>query len=294
MVESKQRCQYSVNATGALNCEQGKQNSFAATPIGNGPTWSLVFSQGARFYNLTIPAWVTVGTGGGAAGYNKMLCKSVESILNVTNQSPSTTEVDLYYCMVKKTNNDSADPGNRWSLGYAEEQGNSSIAGSFTHIDAKPTDVKRFNEEYRVIKKVMWKLLPGEEAQINFKFNVNRYVDQYYCDKFNQIEGITVIPMFVIRGIPGTRGQTLSGATNAGNWSTAAGAVTTTPSKIAVVHTLKYQAVMCSSFPRITVSSNNLVTAGINPTAAATANSVYTISDAAGTTVDNNNPLTYA
>jgi len=92
--------------------------------------------------------------------------------------------------------------------------------------------------------------------------------------------------LVVCRGIPGSVGI----GPDYNNTT-----VNTVPSKVVFTSNIKYTAVMCNEYPKITETLRGLsATANMNPDENATANSIWTISDAAGTTVDNNNAGNFA
>lgn len=287
ITEGKQVSSYETNFGSSLRTTQGQQSSVSLNDDGScvnlGTSLYTVYTELARFYNAATANFVRLENVG-SANVNTFLLKDCTLTINLVNQSPSSTEVDLYYCLSKKTTEaTSVDPANLWGVGLAAQQ--AGTTGTSSYPDTKPTDSKIFNQHWKIIKKITWKLDPGQEAQVNFKFKVNRYLDTNYLVQNNNIRGITICPMMTVRGIPGSIGATASYA----NTTT-----TTTPSKVAFTTNIKYTAVMCTVFPKITRQVNTLAIAAMTAGPAPTAASVWTISDAAGTTVDNNVLTTFA
>jgi len=93
--------------------------------------------------------------------------------------------------------------------------------------------------------------------------------------------------LVVCRGIPGSVGIGPDYASTT---------VNTVPSKLVFTSNIKYTAVMCNEYPKITETLRGLAaTAAMNPTPGIpTGNSIWTIADASGTTVDNNDPGNFA
>lgn len=290
IIESKQVTTFEESKGGTLACLQGKQAASSlngvAELIGKPSTLGDLCQYGQKFYNATTASWVQVDDPAGVTQWTTFLLKKLVHTFTATNLSPSTVELDIYYCMHKLTDDSTNDPYNAWQQGLIQEAANSGGSGIANpeYVNAVPQQSKRFNTEYKIIKTLKYHLQPGQECKSNFVFNVRRYLDTAYVNTSEHlnIRGITIVPLIVLRGVPGAIGSAAS-YSNTG--------VTTTPAKIGYTCNLKYEAVMCSTFPKISRINNTLKTAAL-PGAAG--DGVFTISDAAGTTVNNNTSAVFA
>jgi len=273
-----------------LTCLQGRQGVTALGGITNGINTSDALSQiqqkGQKYWNGA--AWVNPQPNTTLGRWTKYQLLQCEHILNITNQSPSTTEVDIYYCLAKLTSgviSSAFDDWNNQSQGEAADNASTSRA-NINWPDGKPTDGKEFNIRWRVVKKITYKLHPGGEQECSLNFKPNRYIDNEHVRDNYTVRGITMQILVVCRGIPGSVGI----GPDYENTT-----VSTVPSKVVFTSNIKYTAVMCNEYPKITETFRGInATANINPDNSPTANSIWTISDAAGTTVDNNRKSNFA
>lgn len=218
----------------------------------------------------------------------KILWESCKATLRLTSQSPASIEVTLRLLMIKTTEREDyttagapslTQPQTTWAEGLeAVEADQTADVQDLTYIGAKPTDAKKFNMRYKVIKDIKMKIDPGHERKVTFHFHPNRVLDREYQVEFGKIRGMQFLWMHTVHGISGDSANTL-----------AAGTVTTTPAKFVGTFDYEYSFRAVSSYPRIQTTFNNLDTADIG-----VGTSVLTIADQSGTVVDNNVTTNFA
>jgi len=282
---SKQTAKLCYNQTFGLNSVAGRQG---VNSIGNDgklcrPVHMLrLFDIGSRFWNATTSSWVQLSSSAQPlAAYNKFMLLSAVQTIKLTNQSPSTCEVDVYFVQ-SKVSDDSPyeDPSSCWTQGLvATDAGIGALAPDTFDIaiESKPTSVKNFNMKWRIIKKLCYTMNPGTETKVVYKFKPNRYFDTAYCQEFQTIRGISHDVMFAIRGVSADTTQGVS-----------VGTVTLTPAKMVGTSYIEYTAKMCSVFPEINVVDTNL------PTLTFGTGNLFSIADASGTVVNNNQNTVFA
>lgn len=171
-------------------------------------------------------------------------------------------------------------PENLWATGYAETAAAAVSAPTpqqINYIGAKPTDSKAFNEQWKVVKKVMMKLDPGGERKIHFTFKPNRVIDRAHVDRYGCYRGLQYAALVVNHGVTGDSDNAFT-----------TGVISTTAAKLVGIFDYEYCFRAINIFPRIQVAYNNI------PTAAIGTGNLYTIADAAGTVVNNQTGLNHA
>lgn len=224
-------------------------------------------------------------TGGGAwisydasatAKHQSVFVKHCQMKWTFTNQAPISTDVELWIVQRKTSVKTYQVDGPLldWQVGLDEEQAD----GGKLLIDnweGKPTNVKRFNMNWRVVKCVKMRLEPGQEAKHVHEFGVNRLIDLGHANQYlGGISGIHHESFLIARGAIGD---------NLNNFNTES--ITSSRPKIVGVQKLKYTAYAVQNYPKITYQSSNL---------ANNLDSVYHIADAAGTVVNTEIPSNYA
>jgi len=284
-VESKQTTTLIYNDAGGWICEPGSQGSFGPginTRLCN-PTHLLdLFSQGAKFNTGSVQTIIQSS----GLQHNKFLLMSAKQTITFTNQSPSSTEVDVYLVQCRETQAQNGtspayvSPETMWTQGLT---GSNSISQDTIakELRSSPTVSKTFNFGWRVVKKLLYKLDPGGEAKFTYSFKPNRYIDTGYINPTNNVRlalnGISHDFIFVSRGVAGDTAQTR-----------AVGTVTTTASKVVYSSNIVYQAKMCTEYPKIVRTMSNIQTVTFGTGA------LYTIGDASGTVVNNNVDTSFA
>lgn len=178
----------------------------------------------------------------------KFFLKKAGYHIQISNQAPSTVEVDCYWLMNKTTNEVATDPITAWQKGLTETtQGQNSAEAIIRFPGSKPTDSKAFNLEYKVLNKTKVFMVPGADHIFKYEFDVNRILDTSYLTQFERIKGITLQFMLVAKGSVADSSNTK-----------ALGTITTTDVKLAGVVTEFYQTQLLSYWPRVTYYDNKL------------------------------------
>lgn len=132
---------------------------------------------------------------------NKVLLNSSSNILEFTNQGPATCNVTLYNLMCKSSAETFQYPETVWAQGLSDQTG---IDGNSNLTPwTGPTTSKRFNMNWKVMKKTVIELGPGRGHIHTFKHIINRPIDTEYAYQFLQIKGVTTCVMMVVQGYPG-------------------------------------------------------------------------------------------
>jgi len=182
----------------------------------------------------------------------RLMIKSCTHVTRLSNQSASNNEVDFYLLMWKNSEQTYLSPADVWDQGITQTQGPSAV-GSINNPDfpyQKPTLSKAFNQKWRVVHHQRLYLCPGADHVHTFNFKVNRIIDGDHIDAYEDINGITFIPMVVARG---TLGEDTSGTTRF-----EAGAIGTSNAKIIGVTKTIVRAQMMNFWPKITYTTNQL------------------------------------
>ena len=272
-------CTYVDTVTWNATTTQGIQGVNTIYGGANGMCGSQklrdIYSKAFISWNSTAGAWVTQIANTATQLHNKFLLKGTKQVLRMTNQSPSTVELDLYLCQAKITRATNIDADTDWTLGLDAESVNFPAANNdVTAYGAKPTDAKRFNMNWRIIKTLKLKLNPGEEHRHSYKFKANRILDTGYINQYDTINGLHHTWLCVIRGVAADTTQGF-----------AAGNITTTRAKVVGTCETTYSSYLINWTPRTSYQSTNVTTANVN---------VYTIADAAGTVTNNETATNFA
>lgn len=267
---------YEQSVTWGNTTTQGLQNvnvAYGGTSGFCGSSTLLdLYQRGARFYNSTAAAYVTqVGTTT-AAQFNKFFLKSVYSTIRLTNQSPSSCEVDLYLVQQKISKATYKDSVTDWEEGLDGEQLGNALSRTF--YNSRPTQSKQFNMAWRVLKVLKLKLNPGDEHRHLYTFKPNRILDTGYLNNYNTINGLTHEWITVVRGITADTSNDPS-----------VGNVTTTPAKVVGTVNSLYKGYIINQTPKVGYQTTTVTTGNAN---------VYTIADAAGTVTNNMTATNFA
>lgn len=236
----------------------------------------LIFQKLTQLYLQTAGAQYQSITTAGYADMRMMLQKCQHE-LRIVNQGPTTAEVDVYICMSKNTTASSVDPGVSWSSGLTNEKGSGSPAQS--NPWATPTQVKQFNIDWKVVKKLKLSLESGRELTHTFMFTPNRILDTEYINTYFAIKGITYRYLFVQRGTLGDN----SDATVA-----AIGGISLTPTKIIGNIRRVYKASLLSPYATTVTQTGTYATSDghlyqMNPELAQVVDAITNVAVAAST-----------
>jgi len=120
-----------------------------------------------------------------------------ESLL--TSSCSDLMFIDIYDCVSKITQPSLEAPALTWANAIASETANTS-GFAVGNYNQNPTQFKKFNIKWKVIKKTRVELGEGRTHKHVFQFKPNRFIDTAYGEEFQQIRGITVSQLLVIRG----------------------------------------------------------------------------------------------
>lgn len=284
MIKSKALSTYQYNTAWGTQCTVGSQQVDRLTAM-------RAFSAGdvAEFWECAtekVLANVTAATSSiyndatATGTYQKLLVENVQWTLNFTNQAPSTSEFDVYWCLSKITDNSTYNPKDDWVNGLLELAGFANTTAerlTSTIVDSKPTESKLFNTRWRVIKKLQYTLRTGEEKQCILNWQPNRYIDPKYFIDRNTVKGFTMEVMTVLKGTPC---DSVNGFTT--------GNVTYSGGKIAGIGHLKYSGRVVSVYPENRRMKDNLTKAALGT------GSFYSINEGTGVPLDVNFATNFA
>lgn len=260
--------------------DQGKQytvgiNSDIDTGIGTTNVLGRLWEAHSKF-RTQAGAWVTLDADTPSIMCQSLYLKSIETSWTFTNQAPTSTEGDLYIIM-RKTSLKTWGLTRYltdWSTGYLTTYADGT-AGDRTFFGGKPTDSKQFNMNWWIIKKVSFKLEPGQEMKHTHLLKANRLLDIAYIKEWaGGIKGITMESFIVAKG-------PVVDATN----TMTPGAISTARVKLVGIQNAKYVAYAVQTNPKIQVQGSNVTTGNAT---------LFSIADAAGTVIDTEVPANYA
>lgn len=190
----------------------------------------------------TVP--ITIGTG----KETKFFIKSGHYEIHMTNQAPSTAEVDVYWLMAKQSDSQAVNPHTVWADGLTETtQGRNVGDANIRYPGCKPTESKQFNMHYKILDVQKVFMISGADHIFSYSFAPNRILDTAYINDLERINGITLQFMVVAKG-------SVADSLN----SKTVGTVSTTDVKLCGVVTERYTTQMLNYWPRVTYYSNNL------------------------------------
>jgi len=212
------------------------------------------FSNNPNWYNALV-------SGGGAtvlhnsstqatAESSQLLHQFVNVKYILSNAAPSDCVGHIYYIMAKESRPfaSTTDPFLDWGNMVASENGDATAYATYT-AGTKPTDLKKWNIKWRVIKKIPINLGSGAELTINFRFNTNRVVDLAYANEYQVIRGLTIYTMFIGHG-------QLTDSTN----DKTVGNVTYSPVKLVAIQEVTNSYRQVQQYQRKTFFTNTLST----------------------------------
>jgi len=249
-----------VTTTGGTQAPAGRQATGTYFIANSKNDVQLCWSSGSKFYNASAAAFVSPSMSAAAVKCNKFFLKAVHSKIELTNQSPAVSNLEIWTVISKVTKPLYVAPQSDWQLGLDDQ---APTVESVDEVGVRPTQSKLFNMNWRVksVKKIQ---LMGGETHTHFnKFYCNRYMDAEYWNTYEQIRGITMVT-FIINW--GQIGDTSNAA--------ALGTITTVPTKIIGLIQKTYTYSIASAFPKNYTTSGSLAT---DPQA-----SMYVVNEEAG------------
>lgn len=225
-----------------------------------------LWAAAADFRNTST----TVSPSATNEGYmgQRLLLQSVTNNLRIQNQGLTNMEVDIYLCMSKHTTSSTRTPRDVWNDALQDIDGSAHITSN-TVFDPfqKPTSLKAFNMQWKIVHKKRVLLEPGREHETRFSFSPNRIFDMEYCQLWDHFRGLTYRWMIVNRG-------TLGDTTNDVD---AVGDITLIRSKYIGYQDITYKTRLLSYTPKHYSSTHNFDT---------TNTAVYAVNDDSGARID--------
>lgn len=197
--------------------------------------------------------------------------------IEFANAGNTTAELDIYFCIDKKTDTSTSDINTIWSNGLAQENNDVSAPVETTGTPwLDPRKTKLFRISYWT-KKRSCVLTAGEKCKLTVNFNMNRNIDYGYLGANTIVRGITSGIMLVQRG-------TLGDAVK--QFTVGAAQQTLTPSKIIWFYKSTIKGAILDTLPRV-----HKQVGGNLPT---TLPALFTIDEDTGEPEDAMDPLEYA
>lgn len=279
---SKQLVTVQENSVHSIACNGGRQESnIIPDAICRSNVLSTIMQKGRVFWLNPPVSGVRVDDTVVGYNYNSFFLQEVKSVYRISNQSPSSVEVKLYLLMSKENQTIDPDPVTDWTTGLTNASG-VDPSPSRNYIDAEPTESYQFNLNWKVHKRISFKVLPGEEQKITWHFEINRLMESGRFKRFLSQRGYTFKWMQTICGA--ATGDSLN---NFGTGLT----VTSTPAKCVGTIQNTYIGRMTNVFPRISYKDQDMT--AITPSAGPLVN-LFTIADQSGAVVDNAETTNYA
>lgn len=248
----------------------------AATALGGSQMLTELYNRHSKIANSTGPAIITVDPTLAIQRYNTLYLKGFKSEINLTNQAPTTCEVDVY--VVTRKNSDktwvTASAVADWQAGLTvmNQAGSTNLTSYF---DTVPTRSKRFNMNWRIQAKYYLKMDAGQERKLVYKCNTNRFLDSDHWLNFaGGVKGIYHEIIVVARG-------PIADATS----TKAVGAIATARVKLVGIVKNTYNSTAVQVYSKLLYQSTDLTSGNA---------ALYSIADAAGTVVNTETDLNYA
>lgn len=255
----------------------------------------LLYVTGTQQYNSITNTWsendpssTNLANMGNQAG-KKLYIKKCKMTYDLTNQGPTSCYFKMYFILPKSTETAYIDPKDTWVQGYQNEEGRYSQRDQ-NYINAKPTDTKLFNQNFRVIKCIKGKMDPGDEKKIIFDYSPNRFLDVGYLRDHKTIKNMS--PVFCMLVSHGVTADLINQP------SSFLGSVTTTRTKIVGIVSHEYTGYTVSVRGKYQREVGDPYSSPLLDTTASAgtigANPVLSIADAAGNVVDSNVAANFA
>lgn len=209
----------------------------------------LAFTNQAQFKNFTTGTVIQQALD--AAGYkcNKWGLNESKITMNWSNASPASIYAQIYYLTSKVTKPTLVAPEVDWTTGLTDEIGNNLQVGDKTRLGASPTNSKLFNMNWKIRGVHRLHLQSGEQATTEYKQKLNKLIDTEYINTYNQIAGLTVYVMAIVRGQTGDNAHTR-----------VEGAISITAAKLLMTYDRKYSTQLIEAWPK-TVSYDTTIPA---------------------------------
>lgn len=233
----------------AIVTQQSKQEARTVDYVFNSVDIGTCFNDAARIFD-TADTYITQNIASSITGQSKkFLLKSCYSELRIVNQSPSTSEFEIYVLMSKNSEVGGTSPEEHWNEGLLHQRMGQGIMSKNDPYTV-PTTSKSFNLHWKVVKKITGSLNPGADHVNTFNFHPNRIIDTQYVNDFGDLKGITYAYMIVARGKPGDDQKQYD--------ITSANKIGLCRAKLIGTVKNTYKTQMLSTFNRVTTFSTNL------------------------------------
>lgn len=174
-------------------------------PIFEGSAINALVTSGLRRLDATGSATTRPTIQTGQKNF-QILLELARQEITISNASSANVEVIIYNLVAKVTKSATVSPASDWNNGIDDER--SGIPNSFPSAHdaysyyAEPTQVKRFNQNWSVLKKTVITLGVGRVHKHVFDFKPSRILDTSYTAQYNIIRGVTCSQIILSRGMP--------------------------------------------------------------------------------------------
>lgn len=235
---------YKFNETFNVSCTPGTQSSGNVSS----PYWGLSAITGLVTQGLTVVTQPTLPTT--KIQDFKILLKSVTANLVLTNEAPGACEIDIWDLICNCSTSSYATPTSQWVQGLVDEEG--PATDTVNMLYSIPTMTKRFNLNWKVIKRTRLELGAGRSHRHTCYYRPNIIIDSQYANTFQMIKGVTRAIMVTVKGLPSDTSNTYT-----------VGTVTTGRIKVVGIHDVKYDSCMISSQPKNINFQNTIGTSDV-------------------------------
>jgi len=191
---------------GGFNSNQSKQGLWDDPfPMFQGTAINTLTASGLRVLDRTGSVSTAPNLQVGQRSF-RILLERAYSETYFSNAGATSCELVIYDLVAKTTKAVGVTPATDWANGCTDEQ--LGIPNTFPAQHdpfspfAEPTQVKRFNQNWTVVKKVVITLGVGRQHKHIFDFKPQRIVDTNYTAQYQVIRGITCGQIILARGQP--------------------------------------------------------------------------------------------
>lgn len=195
-------CKYETLVPGQLmtadDSTNHRQASATVDHIWNGTDYGALVNQAYDNLVATNPMYQKHPATGELG--QKVLLESCESIIEMTNMTEGSVMCWLYV-LVANTTGTFEDPLTTWATAIESDKGSvSGTTGTRNFPFTTPDQNLQFRKTWKIEKKVMVHLTPGQTHKHKSIFNLGRLTDYDYWSKFTMVKGITRTHMLTGRG----------------------------------------------------------------------------------------------
>lgn len=180
----------------------------------------------------------------------KVLLESVDSIIEMSNMTSGSIMCWLYV-LVANTTGTYEDPLTTWANAMNSDKGSVAGTGGTRNFPfTSPDQNLQFRATWKIEKKIMVHLTPGQTHKHKSHFNLQRLTDYDYWSKYTMVKGITRVHMLTGRGQIGDNTLGVKGSQT----------VTFAPIKIDMAIHHLYKTRILNTFPSNSYYLNSMTT----------------------------------